>query len=130
MAGPGPNPVFATMRHEMIMSTMRAAGRASVSELADQLAVTTETIRRDLVALERTGAIRRVHGGAVLTTSGQNSVVVDVRTESEAWDAIARRALAEVPQEGTVLLGQGAASREHALLLDPALGVANELQEF
>jgi len=117
MAGPGPNPVFATMRHEMIMATMRTAGRASVSELADQLSVTTETIRRDLVALERTGVIRRVHGGAVLTTGGQGSVVVTVRTESEAWDSIARRALADVPEEGTVLLGQGAASRALARVL-------------
>jgi len=117
MAGPGPNPVFATMRHEMIMSTMRTAGRASVSELADQLSVTTETIRRDLVALERTGAIRRVHGGAVLTTSGSTTVVVTARTETEAWDAIARRALAEVPEEGTVLLGQGAATRALARIL-------------
>jgi len=105
------------MRHEMIMTTMRSAGRASVSELADQLSVTTETIRRDLVALERTGAIRRVHGGAVLTTSGQGPVVVSLRSESEAWLAIARRALAEIPEEGTVLLSQGEASRALARIL-------------
>lgn len=119
MAGPGPNPVFATMRHEMIMVTMRAEGRASVSELADQLSVTTETIRRDLVALERTGAIRRVHGGAVLTTAGNVATQVTTDVEPELWAAIVRRALEEVPQEGTILLGPGGGSRALARILPP-----------
>jgi len=105
------------MRHEMIMTTMRAAGRASVSELADQLSVTTETVRRDLVALERTGAIRRVHGGAVLTASGQAPLIVSAGSDADAWDAIAARALLEVPEEGTVLFSQGDASRAIARIL-------------
>lgn len=117
MAGPGPNPVFATMRHEMIMATMRAEGRASVSELADQLSVTTETIRRDLVALERTGAIMRVHGGAVLTTGGAAPAPVVTADVPAEWDAIARRALAEIPSEGTILLAAGHSSRALARAL-------------
>ena len=36
-----------------------------MAELAEEFAVTTETVRRDLSALERMGLIRRVHGGAV-----------------------------------------------------------------
>ncbi len=40
-------------------------GRLSVNEIADRFDVTTETVRRDLSALERIGLVRRVHGGAV-----------------------------------------------------------------
>jgi DeoR family fructose operon transcriptional repressor len=118
MAGPGPNPVFATMRHEFIMKTMRAEGRASVAELAEQLSVTMETVRRDLVALERAGAVRRVHGGAVLTTVGVLPPVEARSTgASHALESIARRALDEIPPEGTVFLDAGHASLAVARLL-------------
>jgi len=40
-------------------------GRLSVTAAAEQFGVTTETVRRDLAALERAGMLRRVHGGAV-----------------------------------------------------------------
>jgi len=37
------------------------------ADIAEQLSVSPETIRRDLVALEETGLLRRVHGGALAT---------------------------------------------------------------
>lgn len=39
--------------------------QAGVSELAEMLGVSTDTIRRDLVYLERLGLLNRTHGGAV-----------------------------------------------------------------
>ncbi len=44
---------------------VRERGRISVVELAERYDVTTETVRRDLSALEDLHLIRRVHGGAV-----------------------------------------------------------------
>lgn len=40
-------------------------GRLSVNVVADELGVSSETIRRDLGVLERQGLAQRVHGGAV-----------------------------------------------------------------
>ena len=117
MAGPGPNPVFATMRHDFIMKTMRAEGRASVAELADSLSVTMETVRRDLVALERMGSVRRVHGGAVLTTVGALPVGEPDSGPPPHVDGIARRALQELPAEGTILLDSGPIALAIARLL-------------
>ena len=37
----------------------------SVSDLSHQFSVTTETVRRDLSALEGMRLVRRVHGGAI-----------------------------------------------------------------
>lgn len=51
-------------RRERILSALGRAGYLSVGELASELHVSEPTIRRDLVALERAGAIRRGHGGA------------------------------------------------------------------
>lgn len=51
-------------RQRRIVVLARQQGRVDVTELADQLEVVVETVRRDLVALEHKGLIRRVHGQA------------------------------------------------------------------
>jgi DeoR family fructose operon transcriptional repressor len=61
--------VYAEERHESIANLAARRGRVSVSDLAATYGVTTETIRRDLDLLERTGVVRRVHGGAVPATA-------------------------------------------------------------
>lgn len=57
--------MYATERHESIAEALRSDGRVSVSDLALRLDVTAETVRRDLDALEQSGLLQRVHGGAV-----------------------------------------------------------------
>ena len=52
-------------RQQAIASLVMSRGRASVAELAETYAVTTETVRRDLAVLDRAGVVHRVHGGAV-----------------------------------------------------------------
>ena len=57
--------MYAMERQEFIERLLLDEGRVSVVELARRFDVTTETVRRDLDQLERIGALRRVHGGAV-----------------------------------------------------------------
>lgn len=57
--------MYAEERQQAIADQVTNRGRASVAALAQEFAVTSETVRRDLAALERAGALRRVHGGAV-----------------------------------------------------------------
>lgn len=57
--------MYAEERQEAIAALVISRGRASVAELAQAYDVTTETVRRDLAALDRAGVVRRVHGGAV-----------------------------------------------------------------
>ena len=57
--------MYAPERYRSIVERVIGMGRASVNDLADDLDVTPETIRRDLSELERQGLVRRVHGGAV-----------------------------------------------------------------
>jgi DeoR family fructose operon transcriptional repressor len=52
-------------RQHAIATLVAERGRVSVTAVAEQFGVTTETVRRDLAALERAGTLRRVHGGAV-----------------------------------------------------------------
>ncbi len=53
-------------RQQHIMSLLQAHHRVSTDTLADELGVSRETVRRDLLDLEQEGHVKRVHGGVIL----------------------------------------------------------------
>lgn len=53
-------------RHEEIIRLVTRHGEMSVDRLADDLQVSKETIRRDLVGLDDQGRLQKFHGGAKL----------------------------------------------------------------
>lgn len=59
--------MYATERHKLIQNSLDRDQRVVVADLARELDVTTETVRRDLAQLEDLGLLQRVHGGAVPT---------------------------------------------------------------
>jgi DeoR family fructose operon transcriptional repressor len=87
---------------------LRSNGRVDTAEVAAALGVTGETVRKDLIQLERHGLLRRVHGGAVPVEHLSYEPAVSVRTEFSAEkDRIARAALAHLPTHGSVLVDAG-----------------------
>ncbi len=113
--------MYAEERQQAIAQLVARRGRLSVNELADQYAVTTETVRRDLSALERMGLVRRVHGGAVPSDSLSviESALGDRDTANIAQkEKIAQAALALLPPPGsTVLIDAGSTTYRLAALL-------------
>ncbi len=101
--------MYAPERYRSIVERVMGMGRASVVDLADDLDVTPETIRRDLSELERQGLVRRVHGGAVPAGSVGFEPSVDSRNQVliAQKDRIARAAIAELPQAGAVIVDSG-----------------------
>ncbi|HMT88619.1 MAG TPA: DeoR/GlpR family DNA-binding transcription regulator [Dermatophilaceae bacterium] len=101
--------MYAAERQQRILTVARAAGRVEVLSLADDLAVSPETIRRDLTNLERVGALRRVHGGAIPVERLGFGPSVATRAERfvAEKERIAKLALDLVPEEGTLLLDAG-----------------------
>ncbi|ANN69252.1 DeoR/GlpR family DNA-binding transcription regulator [Bordetella bronchialis] len=53
-------------RYQRIRKMLEALRSVSTDRIVDELGVSRETVRRDLIALEAMGALRRSHGGAVL----------------------------------------------------------------
>lgn len=51
-------------RRQYLLRLLEQRGRLRSAELARELGVTDETIRTDMVALQKKGLLRRVHGGA------------------------------------------------------------------
>src|ERR1700755_2087911 len=119
--------MYAEERQQEIVQLARAQGRVDVTALADGLHVTAETIRRDLTMLERAGVLRRVHGGAIPVErigfepalAARDSVLIGEK------ERIAKAALAEVPEEGAIILDAGTTTGRlaHALPLDRELTV-------
>jgi DeoR family transcriptional regulator, fructose operon transcriptional repressor len=103
--------MYAEERQQAIASLVIANGRASVAELAQAYDVTTETVRRELAALDKAGVLRRVHGGAVPVRAlhlVEAGVGERETTHAEHKDAIAAAAVDLLPQSGaTVLLDAG-----------------------
>ncbi|GAA2180640.1 DeoR/GlpR family DNA-binding transcription regulator [Leucobacter tardus] len=113
--------VYAAERQQMILGSARAEGRVEVAALAERLSVTSETIRRDLTALERRGLITRMHGGAVPVEALTHELGMDERVGRRAAEKqrIAQRALEELPEGGTLLLDAGTSTLAIAQALPP-----------
>lgn len=101
--------MYAEERQQEILRRARANGRVDVVTLAEEFQVTTETIRRDLTALERAGVLRRVHGGAIpverLGFEPALSTRDNVMTAEK--ERIAKAALAELPDDGAIIIDAG-----------------------
>jgi DeoR family fructose operon transcriptional repressor len=111
--------MYAEERQLWIVERARAGGRVEVAALAEELGVTTETVRRDLTTLERHALLRRVHGGAIpIERLGFDPALSDrdsvLTVEKER---IARLALAELPDEGSILLDAGTTTARLANIL-------------
>ncbi|WP_029003087.1 DeoR/GlpR family DNA-binding transcription regulator [Azorhizobium doebereinerae] len=95
-------------RHERIVAELMATSTLRVSELAAELDVSTETIRRDLYELGEKGLINRTYGGAVRPLGTEPSV-----TERHGMMVAEREAMAAAvvkllkPNE-VVAIGAGA----------------------
>ena len=88
--------MYATERQGLIERLLLDEGRVAVVELSSRFGVTTETVRRDLDALEQAGALRRVHGGAVAVdraSTAEVSVVERTALRADTKQRIAARAL-------------------------------------
>ncbi len=111
--------MYATERHQLIVDRARARGRVEVHALATELEVTPETIRRDLSALERSRLVRRTHGGAIpVERITFEPDLADRETRNvEQKHRIARAALAQLPEEGAVLIDAGTTTAQLARVI-------------
>ena len=124
--------MFAEERQQLIVGLITASGRASVTDLAERFSITTETVRRDLAALEAAGSVRRVHGGAVSPdrfSTNEESILVRTDQRQPEKIRIAEAALALIPQDGTgsILIDAGSTTEALAELLAARTAAATSI---
>lgn len=123
--------MYAVERQQLIERILLDEGRVAVVDLARRFDVTTETVRRDLGALEEAGTLVRVHGGAVAKDADStNEPTLSERTlrHGAAKQAIALRALGALGDgfRGSVFIDAGTSTAAVATALAARLAVTSE----
>ena len=95
-------------RHERILAEMMATSRLRVGDLAADLQVSTETIRRDLYELEERGLIDRTYGGAVRPFGTEPSLAERHRLMVKEREALAAATVKFIKPNEVIALGAGA----------------------
>ena len=110
---------LAPQRWDALRALIRDSGVIRVEDLCRRLSVSAATVRRDLDQLERTGAIRRVHGGAVSIESRLEEPLFDAKTSVAVREKqrIAAAALGLIANGDTIYLDGGSTVLELARLL-------------
>lgn len=121
--------MYAMERQELIERLLLEEGRVAVVDLAERFGVTTETVRRDLDALELSGALRRVHGGAVAVdraSTAEASVLERSGLRTDTKLRIAARALDTLGDgfRGSLYLDAGTTTGAVAQLLPARLSAS------
>jgi DeoR/GlpR family transcriptional regulator of sugar metabolism len=101
-------------RKKKILEQLSKEGRVEVHTLADEFAVSTETIRRDLERLDGEGRLKKVYGGAVRLRADSLELPFDEKTRLHAAEKaeIGKLAASMVKDGDTVMLGNGTTTLE------------------
>lgn len=95
-------------RQRLILALIREQGFVTVETLAARFAVTTQTVRRDIIRLESLALIQRFHGGAGLRNATARPAYADKRRAAvDAKCAIARLVADLIPNGAAVFLDVG-----------------------
>lgn len=126
-----------TQRHDRILSVLDVNPSIRVNELAEELGVSSETVRRDLSELDDTGRIKRTYGGAVLTKTFEPALAERSKLHIKARETIAQMAVERIGDANSLFIGGGATLLHFAralrkierkiTVLTPAFSIATEL---
>ena len=106
--------MLAVERRNKIEQIINQYGSVLVTELARQFDVTTETIRGDLLKLERQGVLIRTYGGATLADTSEPELAASERdtVNYEGKQLIGRRA-SELIRDGETIFLDASTSALH-----------------
>lgn len=112
-----------TARQKYLLDILSEHGQGSISELAEKLQVSADTIRRDLTELEKQGLAQKNHGGAIaldlpaMPRRGRDTLL------PEAKQRLGRRVASCVPAGSTLFLDAGSTVMAVARFLQGPLTV-------
>lgn len=108
-------------RQQLILDALRQDGQVVAKTLAAQMAVSEDTLRRDLRELARKGLLQRVHGGALPVSRATADLAGREAVSPVEKDAIARTAAAMLRPRQVAFLDGGTTAVRLARLIDPGL---------
>lgn len=106
-----------TRRQARILEALELNPAMRVNELASDLDVSSETVRRDLAELDATGRIKRTYGGAVRTAGFEPALTERLKLHIAARERIARHAVGLLDDAHSIFVGGGATTLHFARAL-------------
>lgn len=126
-----------SQRHDQILSILEMNASTRVAQMADELGVSSETVRRDLTEMEDTGRIKRTYGGAVRKRAFEPALAERLQLHVKARERIALKAVERLGDIGSLFIGGGATTLHFArvlrntdrelTVLTPCFSIATEL---
>lgn len=110
-------------RQDLIRARLDLSGRVIAAELAQELGVSEDTIRRDLREMAASGLCRRVYGGALRLAHTSTTMNERMAIAGERKAALARAAAGLIPAGATVFLDAGSTNVALARVLPQAAGL-------
>ena len=100
--------MWKNQRHQRIFRLLEELQSVTTDDLVDDLSVSRETVRRDLLDMEALGLLRRVHGGAV-SADAHSEPPLDVRSKLHVKEkqSIARAACDLITDHKVVFFDTG-----------------------
>jgi DeoR/GlpR family transcriptional regulator of sugar metabolism len=95
-------------RQDEIIKLLRHMPSIRVNEMAEELHVTAETIRRDLDEMNDKGLLERTHGGAILHMKQEPGLNIRHNMLVREREEIARWAVQEIKGAKHLMIGSGA----------------------
>jgi len=108
-----------SVERERLILKLLGKGYTTITELSSRIDVSEATIRRDLLSLEETKKIRRVHGGAVKVKNVETEPIFIEKASrnAESKEHIANLALSLIEDSDVIYLDGGSTIQELAKLL-------------
>lgn len=126
-------------RHQYIIDRINKDNRIYVTGLSDELGISDDTLRRDLVELENLGLLTKVHGGAIAKSGISIQFTERLNTATPIKQQMAAK-LVPLFKEGDVILMDGGTSNLEVARQIPkdkkftiytnCLPIANELSNY
>lgn len=101
-------------RVEKILNLLKEKNTVTTQEFVSSIGTSESTIRRDLIALEEDGKLRRIHGGATTVNDieKEQNMTQKVRINHEGKIMIAKHAVSLVKPDSQIYVDAGTATLE------------------
>ncbi len=111
--------MFAKERQDKIYELINKNGAVSTASLVSEFDVSLETIRRDLLYMEKVGLLSRVHGGAVSNNTMKPYLSLNERLQehNELKRELSKTACSFINDGDTIALDQGSTANVFAEIL-------------
>jgi len=113
--------MLTAQRKKLILSRLAAQGQIVAKELAGELAISEDTVRRDLRELAQAGKLQRVHGGALPASAAMGDLQVRQTVSADEKVRLGRAGAAMIRPGQVVILDGGTTALQVARHLAPEL---------